>query len=927
MNTKGFLWVVVAASLLASAISQAQTPRDALRDSAPTISPYNDVVLFAAPATENYRRMRVAVYDPADALILEAETEAPMLEWDGLGDLADGIYRYEVVAIIGTDGAEQVRRDTGRLKILNGRYVGEHTGAVRPEVFEGHDQAQIDEPDLLSRSIAGVLEWLVPAAQAQDLYSWSTAPSVFFDDTQDEDCTAGYDWFMRADGGFNNDDTNNTFTLFGYGENPPGQGCNNTIATILKIYHDGSTGLGSAAKSMIVEADGDIGFANDSMFLDRSHGMLTLEGETVSGGAGVRVKNASSNQGVVFGYDGTTAFLTGASSQRVISWHENAPADALSIDAAGTISFGNGFSLDSLYASSNDPRATLFNESVNQGVSFYFDGTWAGLENVTGGSVFRYHKNAPAGAIELASNGNVSVAQAVDASGLSVTDSSPALELKHSSSGHDVTMSFDGTNGALSGSSGQSVIRWHRNAPADALTISSTGAVAFNSGIQLNAVEVADGNPGVQLSHTGMNKNVSFYFDGNVAGLRNEFAQPVFSYHRSAPQNSLVIDSGGAVDFVGQLDAPGMQITAAQPWFRLNNSIAGNSVGFQYSGGTAGLTNVGGGQVINYHPSAPPNAISVDAAGNVSFLNPLPPPPPPPPPPPTESLELKSSVNGSSAYLTHNGSNFLLEGIFGGQDIVRTALSAPANSLVIDAAGRVGLGAASSGAALEVVRNDGTAAIEVRELSGATAPRTLFRLSNRGNTKFELDNVDAGVAWAFANSGNDFRISRQGSGQLEFKVDNAGNAVIAGTLTQNSDRNAKQNIQSLDYAQILDRVRDLPITQWEYIDTPGVPHIGPMAQDFYAAFGLGDTDTGISSVDTAGVALAAIHALADRVDAVEAENQALAFALESERAANAELRQTVANLADQADRLEMLEAVVQRLAETESKGRVVETTH
>ena len=50
--------------------------------------------------------------------------------------------------------------------------------------------------------------------------------------------------------------------------------------------------------------------------------------------------------------------------------------------------------------------------------------------------------------------------------------------------------------------------------------------------------------------------------------------------------------------------------------------------------------------------------------------------------------------------------------------------------------------------------------------------------------------------------------------------------------------------------------------QLSYIKDSGrIWHIGPVAEDFYAAFGLGDTNKGISSVDTVGVALAAIKAL------------------------------------------------------------------
>ena len=63
-------------------------------------------------------------------------------------------------------------------------------------------------------------------------------------------------------------------------------------------------------------------------------------------------------------------------------------------------------------------------------------------------------------------------------------------------------------------------------------------------------------------------------------------------------------------------------------------------------------------------------------------------------------------------------------------------------------------------------------------------------------------------------------------------------------------------------ADVLARVEQLPISRWQYRDTEGVDHIGPMAQDFYSAFGLGASETSISAIDTGGVALAAVKALA-----------------------------------------------------------------
>jgi hypothetical protein len=77
-----------------------------------------------------------------------------------------------------------------------------------------------------------------------------------------------------------------------------------------------------------------------------------------------------------------------------------------------------------------------------------------------------------------------------------------------------------------------------------------------------------------------------------------------------------------------------------------------------------------------------------------------------------------------------------------------------------------------------------------------------------------------------------------------------------------SDRNLKTNIAPIDQREILARVAKMPVQQWNYKeDDASVRHIGPMAQDFHAAFGLGDTDKAIYNVDGNGVALASIQAL------------------------------------------------------------------
>ena len=58
----------------------------------------------------------------------------------------------------------------------------------------------------------------------------------------------------------------------------------------------------------------------------------------------------------------------------------------------------------------------------------------------------------------------------------------------------------------------------------------------------------------------------------------------------------------------------------------------------------------------------------------------------------------------------------------------------------------------------------------------------------------------------------------------------------------------------------------LPVTKWNYkTQDKAIRHIGPVAQEMYASFGVGETDTGIATVDADGVALAAIKGLNQRL--------------------------------------------------------------
>ena len=80
--------------------------------------------------------------------------------------------------------------------------------------------------------------------------------------------------------------------------------------------------------------------------------------------------------------------------------------------------------------------------------------------------------------------------------------------------------------------------------------------------------------------------------------------------------------------------------------------------------------------------------------------------------------------------------------------------------------------------------------------------------------------------------------------------------------------------------EILAKVSALPIQGWNFKEEKAVRHVGPMAQDFYAAFGLGLDDKHIATVDADGVALAAIQGLDEKLEEQRAENTHLKQRLE-----------------------------------------------
>lgn len=94
-----------------------------------------------------------------------------------------------------------------------------------------------------------------------------------------------------------------------------------------------------------------------------------------------------------------------------------------------------------------------------------------------------------------------------------------------------------------------------------------------------------------------------------------------------------------------------------------------------------------------------------------------------------------------------------------------------------------------------------------------------------------------------------------------------GTAIGAAIL---SSKQLKENKQKIDFDEILQQFKSLDVERWNYTFDPSVEHIGPYAEDFKKLFGIG-LDDKISVIDQGGVAFAAIKALLDRVEKLEAK--------------------------------------------------------
>jgi hypothetical protein len=149
-----------------------------------------------------------------------------------------------------------------------------------------------------------------------------------------------------------------------------------------------------------------------------------------------------------------------------------------------------------------------------------------------------------------------------------------------------------------------------------------------------------------------------------------------------------------------------------------------------------------------------------------------------------------------------------------------------------------------------------------------------------------IANDDGAFVWADATGGRLNSTARdqfmaRASGGVTFYTDSAASvgarlAPGSGSWAVTSDRASKSNLTAVDGREVLARLAGIPMATWNYkTQDATIRHIGPMAQDFMAAFGVGEDEKQISTVDADGVALAAIQGLNQVVQEKERRIQSL----------------------------------------------------
>jgi len=277
----------------------------------------------------------------------------------------------------------------------------------------------------------------------------------------------------------------------------------------------------------------------------------------------------------------------------------------------------------------------------------------------------------------------------------------------------------------------------------------------------------------------------------------------------------------------------------------------------------------GGRTPFRIDAGAPTNAMRIDSAGDLGLGTDA----------PVYETHMKDGdtpttrleQDGSSGFtpqtwdVAGNETNFFIRDATSGSVYpFRIRPGAPTSSIDIEGStGDVGFGTSSPEAPIHVRRTPAVNGLD------------LLLLENNGDVGIVLEDTTlSGDTWSIAATTPDTEPGIAIGQNFDwvtplvdplFFLDGSGHLTLDGVLTQGSSREVKENLAALDGETILDRLNELTVFEWSYKAAPDRRHMGPMAEDFHALFGLGADEKHLAPSDVTGVALAAVKELSEQL--------------------------------------------------------------